>query len=162
MDITTPHTSRLARWLLPVLLGWVAGTAWQLQQAALFAWPVYAWLMLLAPVLMGLGALKYMAHKAPWRLLLAALASGVLAFALTGLRASAFASNALDTELEGQDVALTGVIAAMPQYNEAGLRFRLEVESAQWQGQPISLPPSLDLSWYAGVLGGGAPGQTAF
>lgn len=151
MDITAPHTSRLGRWLLPVLLGWVAGTAWQLQQAALFSWPVYAGLMLLAPVLMG---------TPPWRgrWLLAALASGVLAFALTGLRASAFASNALDTHWEGQDVALTGVIAAMPQYNEAGVRFRLDVDAAQWQGQPVQVPPSLDVSWYAGVLGGGAPG----
>ena len=89
---------------------------------------------------------------------LLALAAGLLGFALTGLRATVFDRDALHPALEGQDVAVTGVIATMPQYNETGLRFRLEVESAQAQGQPVQLPPVIDLGWYGGVWGGGAPG----
>lgn len=91
-----------------------------------------------------------------------ALALGVLALGLTGLRASVFLSDALDAGLEGRDVLVTGVIAAMPQRNEAGLRFRLDVASATLMGQPVQLPPSLYLGWYAGVFGGagaGLPGE---
>ena len=158
---SSPHLSAgPARLIFPALLAWVLGTAWQLQQAALSSWLVYTCFMLLALVLSALVAIKSIAKRLPlWgRMGLLALASGLLALALTGLRATAFASDALDAALEGQDVALTGIIAAMPQHNEAGLRFRLDVEAAQWQGQPVQLPPSIDLGWYAGVFGGGAPG----
>jgi competence protein ComEC len=152
-----------ARLILPVLLGWVLGTACQLQQSVLSWGLVYACFVLLALILSAPVAIKSIAKRLPlWgRMGLLALASGLLAFALTGLRATVFDRDALNPALEGQDLAVTGVIAAMPQYNETGLRFRLEVESAQSQGQPVQLPPGLDLGWYAGVLGGGAPGVAA-
>ncbi len=92
---------------------------------------------------------------------LAALALGLFAFGLTGLRASAFLSERLAPALEGQTVTVVGVVSAMPQRNESGLRFRLEVESAQLAGQPIHLPPSLHLGWYTGVFGGSGLDPTA-
>jgi len=151
----------MARLIFPALLGFVGGSAVQLQQAALYSWQVYACFMLLALVLYALAATKYIAKSMAtrWRIVLAALALGLLAFGMTGLRASVFLDDALDAGLEGRDVAVTGVIAAMPQHNEAGLRFRLDVESAQLQGQPIHLPPSLYLGWYSGVFGGGDSGM---
>ncbi|WP_296447517.1 DNA internalization-related competence protein ComEC/Rec2 [Rhodoferax sp. UBA5149] len=150
----------IARLLFPALLGLVLGTAVQLQQAALHAWPVYVCFMLLAPVLWALAATKFIAKYLAigWRMVLAALACGVLAFGLTGLRASVFLNDALDAGLEGRDVAVTGVIAAMPQHNEAGVRFRLEVESAQLMDKPVRLPPSIYLGWYSGVFGGSGAG----
>nr|MDP2192603.1 DNA internalization-related competence protein ComEC/Rec2 [Rhodoferax sp.] len=146
----------MARLIFPVLLGFVLGTALQLQQVALYAWQIYGCFILLALVSGALAVTKLSATR--WRLTLAALAFGLLAFGLTGLRASVFLDAALDAGLEGRDVVVTGVIAAMPQRNESGLRFRLDVELAQLQGQAVRLPPRIYLSWYAGVFGNGGAG----
>jgi competence protein ComEC len=63
--------------------------------------------------------------------------------------------------LEGQDITVTGLVSALPQRNEAGLRFRFAVESAQSRGQALTLPPSLHLGWYSGVFGGANTGVPA-
>ena len=153
----------LAQLIFSALLGFVVGTALQLQQVALFSWPVYGFFLLLAIVLWALAAAKSLAKFVAlrWRAMLAALACGLLAFGLTGLRATFFLNSALDAGLEGRDVAVTGVIAAMPQRNEAGVRFRLDVESAQLGDQSVRLPPRIYLGWYSGVLGGGGAGPMA-
>lgn len=89
------------------------------------------------------------------------------AFALCGLRASGFARQGLPPAMEGQDVRITAVVAAMPQRTEAGVRLRLQVESAEWAAaapdasrarapeRPCTapqVPPLIDVSWYGGVL----------
>jgi competence protein ComEC len=79
------------------------------------------------------------------------VAFAVLAFAITGLRSVVFKAQALDPALEGRDVWVTGVVTDLPQRNDAGLRFRLGVESALLDGQSIGLPPRIDVGWYAGV-----------
>jgi hypothetical protein len=61
-----------------------------------------------------------------------------------------FAAHALSTDLEGRDVLVTGVVSAMPQRNEAGLRLRLAVEAAQLDGVVVQLPALLSLGWYGG------------
>ena len=156
MHTALTYSPALGRLIFPALLGFVLGTAVQLQQAALYFWPVYACFMLLVPVLYTRIATKSIANN--WRFVLVALAFSGLAFGVTGLRASVFLSHALAPELEGRDVAVVGVIAAMPQHNETGLRFRLNVESARLMDQPVEVPPRIDLSWYAGVFGSGGPG----
>ncbi|MDO9199227.1 DNA internalization-related competence protein ComEC/Rec2 [Rhodoferax sp.] len=157
MQTAPTHSNQTARLAFPALLGWLVGTALQLQQVALSGWLLYGCLVLSALVIYVFLATKSIALK--WRLALAALVFGLLAFGVTGLRASLFLNDALDGALEGRDLAVTGVIAAMPQRNEAGLRFRLDVESAQLQGSPVRLPPSIHLGWYAGVFGGGGAGM---
>ncbi len=152
MHAAPTHSTARARLIFPALLGFVAGTALQLQQPTLLAWPVYASFVLLAPVLYGLAATKLVANI--YRSALMALALAVLALGVTGLRASIHAGQALDASLEGRDVAVSGVIAAMPQRSETGLRFRLDVESAQQQGQTVRLPPRLYLAWYADRFAG--------
>jgi len=150
---------------LPVLLaGVLLGTAWQLQQPRLWPWQGYAALLLLA-LLAG----------APWcwrarrglrlrhlaaLLVLAAGAQG----AVCGLRAAAFAATALEDSLQGQDVQVQGVVAAMVQPHDDGVRLRLEVEAARHDGAPVRLPALIDLGWYADVGRGHAvpalqPGQ---
>ncbi|WP_159967956.1 DUF4131 domain-containing protein, partial [Raoultella sp. 18098] len=62
--------------------------------------------------------------------LLAFAAAAWMAFAVCGLRAGAFLSDALAPALEGRDVRVVGVVAAMPQPTDAGVRLRLAVESA--------------------------------
>ncbi|MES3000079.1 MAG: DNA internalization-related competence protein ComEC/Rec2 [Pseudomonadota bacterium] len=120
-----------------VLAGAVLGPALQLQQAALWPWPVYAGL--------GVGgAILACLHRRA--ALFAAFA--LISFALCGARAVQFDSRALSPVLEGRDIAIVGVVAAMPQRNEGGVRFRFEVESAQAAGQAVMVPPQIQLGWY--------------
>lgn len=139
--------------IFPALLGFLTGTGLQLQQAALYDWPVYAGFIALSLVLLALAAHKTMA--AYGRMALVTLAFVGLGLGLTGARAVVFQGDALAAELEGRDLVVTGVIAAMPQRNELGLRFRLDVESAQQQGQAVQVPPHLYLGWYSGFWGAG-------
>ena len=57
---------------------------------------------------------------------------------------------AIPPALEGRDIRITGVIAAMPQPIEGGVRLRLALEAAQLDGAAVQLPALIDLGWYAG------------
>jgi len=84
-----------------------------------------------------------------WRAtLLACLWAGLL-FGLTGWRASQFAAASLNPALEGRDVAVTGVVASLPQPFDLGQRFRFAPDSSALEGQPVALPGLLELAWYA-------------
>ncbi|MBU6503784.1 MAG: DNA internalization-related competence protein ComEC/Rec2 [Burkholderiales bacterium] len=132
------------------LPGFIAGTALQLQQPALREALVYGCFVALALVLYLIVATKNIVFKGHvWRWCLAFGAAAALAFGLCGLRATAFEHNALAPALEGRDIAVVGVVAAMPQRSEAGLRFRFAVESATLDGAAVALPPQIDLSWYS-------------
>jgi competence protein ComEC len=160
------------------MAGFVLGCALQLQQAALFLRIYYMAIALLALCLIAGAAIKYRAferqHKAPntsidrstahagWRMVAALVLAGSLGFGITGLRALAYQADALQPNLEGPDVQVVGVVAAMPQRSEAGLRFRLEVESAQSAGRPVTLPPNIYLSWYSGLLRAEDPATVPF
>jgi len=139
--------------MFPALLGCVAGTALQLQQAQLSPWLVYASFVLLAAVAYALTAIKNRANAG--RLGLAFVAFALLGFGVTGLRASVYESEALAPALEGRDLLVSGVVATLPQRNEAGLRFRLEVESAQLDGQTQRVPSLMDVGWYGGAFATG-------
>lgn len=150
--MTSPsHRTSSARLIFPALLAWVAGAALQLQQADLMALEIYGIVVLSALALLAYAALKNMAFRS--RLAVIAIAFALSGFGATGLRAAVFLHQALDPALQGRDISVTGLVAAMPQRSEAGLRLRLEVESAQFDGQPVRLPPNLYLGWY-GRLGG--------
>jgi competence protein ComEC len=132
----------------------VAGTGLQLQQAGLFPPVVDAGLALLGLAVFAL-AIRRAGLSRPWpAVLLALVAFAALAFAVTGLRAASFQSSALAPALEGRDIRVVGVVAAMPQRNDAALRFRLDVESATLDGREVALPPGIYLSWYTGSFGG--------
>ncbi len=154
-DDRTDSRPAAGRWLTWAWLGIVAGSACQLQQRALWGGSGYAALGAAALVLVVLIALSRAAWTRSWPVLLAA---GLLAFASVGLRSVQFASQGLSPTLEGRDIELTGVIAAMPQRSDGALRFRFEVESARWRGEAVVLPPQLALGWYGGFLGDDARG----
>ncbi|MFZ3119002.1 MAG: DUF4131 domain-containing protein, partial [Variovorax sp.] len=108
------------------MAGAIAGAALQLQQAVL--WPAGRYAALAVVASLALYAIwRTRRHGrmtvAAW-LVLAALASA----GLTGWRAAVYAGDALDPSLEGRDLQVTGVIAQMPQHDESGTRFRLDVE----------------------------------
>lgn len=138
----------MARLIFPSLLAWVAGTAWQVQQAELLGVWLDAVLALAAFLLLGLAWRDKVFYRRAVSLLVALAA---MAFALTDGRSVFYREAALPAALEGRDVQVTGLVAAMPQRSEAGLRFRFTVESAQLDGQPVQLPEQIYLGWYGGL-----------
>ncbi|MBC7436954.1 MAG: ComEC family competence protein, partial [Bdellovibrionales bacterium] len=140
--------------LAPALAGFIAGSALQLQQRELGGAWVYA--LMLAAALAGGISMRRTSTNSPWRGLLALVTCAVLAFSVCGLRSGAFQANALDPALQGRDIAITGVIAAMPQRSEEGVRFRFAVESARLGNTEVTLPPLIYLGWYTGFGDSGA------
>ncbi|WP_180130723.1 DNA internalization-related competence protein ComEC/Rec2 [Rhodoferax sp. BLA1] len=140
--------------LTPALLGILAGSALQLQQAALWPSAIYMLFVLLALIGYGLIAIYLKAYGRAVALA-TCLAFAVLAVGVTGWRATLFVDSALAPALEGRDIALTGVVAGLPQPFEGGLRFRFEQDAARLDGQPVALPQRLELAWYSGVFGQG-------
>lgn len=139
------HTA--SRVLVAILVGWIAGTALQIRQAALWSQAQYT--VVLAGALVAAAvvlATSLRQRRAGGALLLAACA--LAAFGTIGLRATGMQAQALDLALEGRDLVVTGTIDGMPQKNEAGQRFRFEVESAQMNGSTVRVPPLLQLGWY--------------
>jgi competence protein ComEC len=134
------------------LLGAVLGPALQVQQAQLWGWPAYAALIALAAAL--LCSLSRLRERVGVRAIALLLAVASLAFASCGLRAIHFASTSLDPHLEGRDITVTGVVAAMPQRNDTGIRFRFDVESASQADVSVRIPPRLYLGWYGGAVPG--------
>ena len=134
--------------LAPALAGLIAGSALQLQQPALYGASIYG--LMLATALAGCVVIGRLSQASRSRQLLALLIGAVLAFSLCGLRSAAFQAQALEPGLQGRDIAITGLIAAMPQRGEEGVRLRFEVESAHAGGSEVALPPQISLGWYAG------------
>ncbi|MEO7954090.1 MAG: DNA internalization-related competence protein ComEC/Rec2 [Polaromonas sp.] len=146
--------------------GFIAGVALQLQQSAL--WPAGGYRALVLPALavvllfgglLAIGRFKRFKRHTTGLARLARLAlPGVLVLALlgfgvTGWRAAAFQSGALDPALEVRDIVVTGTVLAMPQISEDAVRFRLAVQSARLNGQAVRLPPQILLGWYSGFGG---------
>jgi len=153
-----PHDNRPSGWGTPALLGAVLGAALQVRQPVLWPWPAYA----TSAALGLLAALAVAFSISVWRGAAvragcAFLAASLLSFSGCGWRALDFAAHALAPALESRDVSVTGVVAAMPQRNELGLRFRLEVESASLAGDAVDLVPEIYLGWYVNSGFGGAP-----
>ena len=145
-----PHVRRHAlRWRghawAAALLGWVLGTALQVQQPALWAAGVYIGVTVLA---FALTLLAWRARPGAARALAWLLAAALAAFGTTGWRATMMLAERLTPALEGRDVLLTGTVSRMPQKSEAGWRFRFDVQQAQLDGAPVRVPPRLQLAWY--------------
>ncbi len=145
------------------LMGFVLGCALQLQQSALFSVWFYILFSGLAGVFTAWSAIQFIANrrkphinisrmKRGADLLMLSLMAVLLGFGQAGWRASSFSQQAIFTELEGRDIRITGVVAGMPQRDESGLRFRIDVESAQLledgKLRPVLLPPRIQLAWY--------------
>jgi competence protein ComEC len=144
----TPHAAVPGSSIAPALLGIVLGAAAQLQQPALWPLAVYAAGTLVSVLLLvPAGRLRTPAA----RRFAILLAVATLSANVTGWRACAYAGGALAPALEGQDLAITGLVASMPHRNEAGLRFRFQVESARLGDREVVLPAHVLLGWYGGL-----------
>ncbi len=148
--------------------GSLLGAALQLQQPSL--WPAWVHAVLLLVAVAGLWRWRrpfFIERRMP-AMVLALLCGAMAGAGLAGWRAVVYAGGALAPALEGRDLVVTGVIAEMPQRNEAGTRFRLDVESARWAdasvGEPLAVPGHVSLGWYAentGLWGRSSAGKAA-
>ena len=127
-------------------LGWLAGAALQLQERSLLPLAAYAGLLCAGVVALALAW--------RWRRAFAfgLLGMALLGFALTGGRATLRLADGLTPALEGQDIVVQGIVASLPLPGAGGLRFRLQVESAQLQGHSVTLPRLLALGWQGCVI----------
>ena len=126
------------------ILCFAAGIWLVQQQAELPEWRELVGLLaiaLAAAVLAGLAARRL----APAAHVLLAVAAFSIGFGYAGARAQWRLADELPIENEGRDIAVTGVVASLPQEFERGLRFEFEVEQAQAQ-----VPSRLSLAWYRG------------
>jgi competence protein ComEC len=123
---------------------WLLGVACHLNERALCPGSVYLFLVV-GGLLAWLVGLRW---RPAWPLLLAgALAMGVGA---SGWRAGERLADRLPSELEGEDLVVTGVVDGLPQGGPSGVRFRFEVGRALWRDQPVQVPALLSLGWYKG------------
>lgn len=81
-------------------------------------------------------------------LAVAIVAATVAGWGASGWRAALRLADVLPAALEGRDIAVTGVVASLPQRGPNGIRFRFDVESHD--ALPAALPPTLSLGWYRG------------
>jgi competence protein ComEC len=126
-------------------LAGLAGTAWQLQQATLWApavqQGVWAGAVLLAAVAWGW-------RHTVWAAWVGMLVAALLGAAGTHERAATRLAEALPAALEGVDLVATGSIAELPQPGLQGTRFVFQIDSATRDGQPVQLPRRVSLGWY--------------
>lgn len=137
-----------------VAVGWLCGSALQLQQAAVV--DPQRWLLAgaLAAVCCWLGT----AVRVPrWRGPLCLLAATLLSWSVTDWRAQQRLADRLDPALEMQPVRVTGVVAGLPVWRTEGVRFELRVERTEPPSLP-GVPARLSLSWHPS---GDGPGFTA-
>ncbi len=152
MRLPSIHRLILVGLTWPALLGWVIGTALQLQQPSLSPAWVYGSFGVLALVGWAQAATFSIASLVRTSVLFLVLA--LLGFSVTGLRSVEFVQQAMNPALEGQDLQVVGVVASLPQATTSGHRFRFDVSSAvSLERATVSLPPSIDLGWYNGQFG---------
>lgn len=129
-------------------LAWLAGVALHLQQAELASPAVQvAWLA--GGGLCAVLALRFTRRRGLTTLLLLLVAL-LFGFGASNLRAGFRLAQSLPAALEGQDLQVTGVVASLPQRSASGLRFRFEIDAATRNGEPVTLPDTVALGWYAG------------
>lgn len=144
-------------------MGWILGTALQLQQediwtvqrisaSALFslALLVCAWaLSKLGPTKSFLCGNKSALFKGLQHLSLF-VASMALALSFINVRCLLQDHRQLVRDIEGRDISLTGVVASLPVQSAMGVRFKFQVQSARLldSQRAVHLPAEVDLNWY--------------
>jgi competence protein ComEC len=148
----TPGSGHRSSALAASLPGIILGAALQLQQPRL--WPLWIYALCTAVAAVLLLTAWFLASRARTSVWMVFVAAGFLSGSAAGWRAAAYTDGGLDASLEGRDLVLTGIVAALPHRGDAGIRFRFEPESANAAGKPVRLPPQLLLGWYAGAESG--------
>jgi competence protein ComEC len=137
------------------LMGWLLGTALQLQQASLWSlsmvWVAGGLTFSLCLLAWMLRTQKsQIANSQIANCVLGVLISFGLALTLVNARCLWQAQHRLDPSLEGREVLLKGVIASLPQQTASSVRFRFEVISAFDinASSSVVVPEQIDLAWF--------------
>ena len=128
------------------ILGFLAGIFWLQQQGNLPAtwwWPLP--LMVLALVWLFRHVQADLVRA--MRRIFAIAACVALGVAWATLRAEARLAEELPHEWEARDVEMIGAVASLPQANDRGTRFEVDVEKILTPGAVV--PAHISLSWYA-------------
>lgn len=133
------------------ILAFVLGV-WLLQQQATL--PPAAWSLVLLPA----GALQYAVFRHPrlrrMAFLLCALLAGLF---YAAAMAHGRLADRLPPEWEGRDIRLTGVVASLPQQEDRGERFLLDVEQVETPGAHV--PHHISIARYFADFRQGMPVQ---
>ena len=124
-----------------IILGFVAGLLWLQQQAALPDARQQGGLLLFAVLVSGVAWL--LRRRMMWRIVFLCVLGSACGLLWGTWRAEMRLSEFLPPALEGEDLVLTGTIAAMPQRTERGWRFDFAVDT------PAEVPRRISLAWYA-------------
>ena len=127
------------------ILGFAAGVWWLQHQPQLP--PGWMLALMAAPAAAALFFLR--SERRSWSWPVRAAAGMALGFAWAAAAAHARLADALDPAWEGRDLALTGVIAELPQPVDRGARFEFAVESVQ--PAQAAVPRRVLLAWYNGL-----------
>ena len=112
--------------------------------------PGYGNSLLLAAALLCFVLALLRVRQPMLRLPLLACSGALAGFLWAALFAQAYLSDDLPRELEGQDLAVVGTVDSLPFGFDQGQRFNFAIESAEWNGRPVSqVPQRVALSWYA-------------
>ena len=144
--------------LLHFFLGWIAGTALQLQQASLWlAWINLAGFFSSAVLLVTfIRCWHRLTLPVFLQCALILVISAATAFFCCALRAQVFLEKQIAPRLEGQVLQVVGRVTAMPQRMQENIRFRFAVQYAQLaSGELVELPPQVMLGWYVNTLTNG-------
>lgn len=102
-------------------------------------------------LLTGVAALYWRPVRIPALLL--------LGFAYTMVIAADRLEPQLEPSLEQADIVIVGRIVGLPDRDAGRARFRMRVEAARHDGQPVELPRTVRLSWYGAEAEEIRPGQ---
>jgi competence protein ComEC len=137
----------VADFLMRTFVAAVASGIWLAQQQA----ALMPWLWLIAPGCLGIMALVLAIKKsalAKRRFFVAVAlcgAGGMLGFAWAEARGHLRLDEELALADEGRELELVGVVSALPQQIERGVRFEFDVETAS-----APVPAHVSLAWYRG------------
>ena len=126
------------------IIAFAAGACLLQQQPHL---PALAWAWLLLPALVSCWLLRTRIRRAAMFLFIALF--GVAGFYYAAARAEWRLAERLPAQWEGVDVAVTGVMAGLPQPFDGGVRFDFDVERAE--PAAARLPRRISLAWYNGA-----------
>ena len=135
------------------VLSFAAG-AWWLQQQAVLPDTAWAWAVVLAGTVAG----TLRAERAAFRLareIAVKVACFALGFSWAAGCAQSRLADALPPEWEGRDIAVVGVVAALPQPYERGVRFEFDVERVLTPHARV--PRRIVLSWWGSPAAEGRP-----
>ncbi len=126
-------------------LGFVAGVCW-LQQQATLPESSAIWILPLLVVLIA-GFANYSTRLARFiNAFLIFCFFLTLGFLWAGVNAHWRLADELPEEWEGRDIAVTGVIAKLPEITRQGIRFQFDIEKIQTEGAYV--PKHILITWY--------------